>query len=83
MSDMAPRKDGEGDNKKMATVMKLLGGGQKRQPQAQSVTMPDPEDPEVLARKRKRMLEAQTRGGRQSTILSGESPMYSGTSLGT
>lgn len=67
----------------MSGVMKLLGGG-GRQPQAQkAVSMPDPEDPEILEKRRRRMMQSQARGGRQSTILSGEAPQYSGTSLGT
>jgi hypothetical protein len=66
----------------MAAITKLLGGG--RQPQAQkSMSMPDPDDPEIQERRRRRMLQSQARGGRQSTILSGEAPQYSGTSLGT
>jgi hypothetical protein len=56
-----------------------FGGAPKAQ---KSVTMPDPDDPEILAKRRRRALESQARGGRQSTILSGEAPAYSGTSLG-
>jgi hypothetical protein len=65
----------------VSMMSKLMGGGQPGAPKA--VSMPDPEDPEVLAAKRRRAMQAQTRGGRQSTILSGEAPMYSNTSLGT
>lgn len=33
------------------------------------VRMPDPQDPAVLEAKRRQMADMQTRGGRQSTIL--------------
>lgn len=66
----------------MSMLTKLLGGG--AQPKAQkAVSMPDPEGADAEERRRRRMLEAQRRGGRQSTILSGEAPTYSGTTLGT
>lgn len=65
----------------MSVFSKLMGGGQQQQKQ-RPVSMPDTEDPEALARKRKRALEAQARGGRASTILSGEMQPYSATSLG-
>lgn len=65
----------------MSGLAKMIGGGAQQQKQ-RPVSMPDVEDPEALARKRKRALEAQARGGRASTILSGEMQPYSATSLG-
>jgi hypothetical protein len=66
----------------MSGISKLFGGGAIAKAQ-KSVSMPDPEDPEIQEKRRRRMLQSQARGGRQSTILSGEAPQYSGTSLGT
>lgn len=63
----------------MSGLTKMFNPGQGA---VKAASMPDMEDPEVVARRRKRALEATTRGGRQSTILSGESPVYSATSLG-
>lgn len=61
----------------------LLGGGPKMPSAPKPVSIPDPESPEALERRRRRMQERAARGGRQSTILSGEAPMYSNTALGT
>ena len=48
-------------------------------PQA-PVKMPDPESPQVLEERRRRIAERQTAGGRDSTLLSNDS--YSNTLLG-
>ncbi|WPM80973.1 hypothetical protein R5W60_04540 [Brucella pseudintermedia] len=47
-------------------------GGPKVKPQ-QTPVMPDEQDPQVVEARRRRALEVQTRGGRQSTILTGGS----------
>ena len=59
----------------------LFGGSKKESlPPPKPVTaMPDPEDPAILAAKRRERLEAAARSGRQSTILS---PSYSDSKLG-
>ncbi len=65
----------------MSSLAKMMGGGAEPKKQ-RPVSMPDQEDPEALARKRKRQQEAMARGGRASTILSGEMQPYSATALG-
>lgn len=47
----------------------------------QPVRMPDTEDPAAEEARRRKALEAMQRGGRASTVLSGDT--YSGNTLGT
>lgn len=64
-----------------AVAMKALFGSDPAPlpPPTPVAAMPDPNDPALLAAKRRTMLEAQTRSGRASTVLSGD---YSSDKLG-
>ena len=44
--------------------------------------MPDPDDPAVKLDQTRQMMLARARSGRASTVLSGESGDYSGSTLG-
>lgn len=46
------------------------------------VKMPDPDDPAIKLDQTRQMMLARRRSGRASTVLSGESGDYSGSTLG-
>jgi len=52
--------------------------------QPKTISMPDPEDPSLLAKKRQEMLSDLASGGRSSTVLSGGGAGgdYTSTTLG-
>jgi hypothetical protein len=65
----------------------MFGGGSQQMPEPKDpAPMPDPEDPKIKAARRKALMDAVSRGGRQSTILTTPetrgSNDYSRTTLG-
>lgn len=61
----------------------LFSGPPKPPKPPPPVAMPDFEDPAILEKARRRKLEAASRSGRASTMLTGGTDDYSGDRLGT